>query len=39
MLIEELDQLREVGERSGQPVYLVDNDDVDPSRANGVQQF
>ena len=39
MLVEELDQLGEVGERAGQPVDLVDDDDVDPSRANGVQQL
>jgi hypothetical protein len=29
MGIEELDQLGEVGKRSRQPVYLVDDDDVD----------
>ena len=39
MLVEELNQLGEVGERSGQPVDLVDDDDVDPSRANGIQQL
>ena len=30
MLVEQLDQLGEVGERAGQPVDLVDDDDVDP---------
>ncbi len=29
MGIEELDQFGEVGKRSRQPVYLVDDDDVD----------
>ena len=38
MLVEELDQLGEVGERAGQPVDLVDDDDVNPSSANVVQQ-
>ena len=32
------DDLAEVEERSGQPVDLVDDHDVDPSRANGIQQ-
>jgi len=36
--IEELDQLGEVGKRSRQPVYLVDDDDVDLAGANVVQQ-
>ena len=34
MLVEELDQLGEVGERPGQPVDLVDDDDVDASGPN-----
>ena len=38
MGIEELDQLGEVGKRSRQPVYLVDDDDVDLAGANVVQQ-
>ena len=38
MGVEEFDQLGEVGERAGQPVDLVDNDDVDPSSANVIQQ-
>ena len=38
MLVEELNELGEVGERAGQPVDLVDDDDVDPSRPNGMQQ-
>ena len=29
MGVEQLDQLGEVGQRPGQPVDLVDNDDVD----------
>ena len=31
MGVEHLDQLGEVGERAGQPIDLVDDDDVDPS--------
>ena len=38
MGVEQFDQLGEVGERAGQPVDLVDNDDVNPSSANIVQQ-
>jgi hypothetical protein len=34
MGVEQFDQLGEVGERAGQPVDLVDNDDVDPVSAN-----
>ena len=33
MGVEQLDQLGKVGERAGQPVDLVDNDDVNPSSA------
>ena len=39
MLVEDLDQLGEVGERSGQPVDLVDEDDVDPSRLTASSSF
>ena len=38
MLIEELDQLGEVGQRSGQPVDLVDDDDVDLAGPNVLQE-
>jgi hypothetical protein len=38
MGIEELDQRGEVGKRSRQPVYLVDDDDVDLAGADVVQQ-
>ena len=31
MGVERLDQLGEVGERSGQPIDLINDDDVDPS--------
>ena len=31
MGVERLDQLGEVGERSGQPIDLIDDEDVDPS--------
>jgi hypothetical protein len=36
MSIEELDQLGEVGERTGEPVDLVDDDDVDPALPDGL---
>jgi hypothetical protein len=39
MGVEEFDQLGEVGERARQPVDLVDDDHVDPSRPNVVQQL
>ena len=32
MGVECLDQLGEVGERAGQPIDLIDDDHVDPSR-------
>src|ERR1700730_10709226 len=32
MGVEDLDQLGEIGERAGQPVDLVDHDDIDPAR-------
>src|SRR5215211_7783434 len=32
MLVEDLHQLGEVGERAGEPIDLVDYDDIDPSR-------
>ena len=36
--VEQLDQFGEVGERTGQPVDLVDDDDVDPALPDGVEQ-
>src|SRR5829696_6927707 len=36
--IEELDELCEVGQRSGEPVDLVDHDDIDPPGADGGQE-
>ena len=39
MLVEELNQLGEVGERAGQPVDLVDHDDVDLPSPYIIQQF
>src|SRR5580698_4730986 len=39
MSVEEFDQLGEVGERAGQPVDLVDNDDVDPVSANVIKEL
>ena len=38
MGIEELDQLGEVGQRPRQPVYLVNDDDIDLAGADVVQQ-
>ena len=38
MRIEEFYQLSEVGERAGQPVDLVDDDDVDPVSANVIKE-
>ena len=37
--VEQFDQLGEVGERAGQPIDLVDDDDVDPSRRDVVEQL
>jgi hypothetical protein len=37
--IEGFDQLGEVGERSGQPVDLVDNDDIDPAVVDVLQEL
>jgi len=37
--VEQLDQLGEVGERSRQPVHLVDDDHVDLAGLNILQQF
>ena len=34
MGVEQFDQLREVGQRTRQPVDLIDDDDVDPSGNN-----
>ena len=39
MGVERLDQLGEVGERSGQPIDLINDDDVDPSGLNIDEQF
>ena len=39
MGIERLDQLGEVGERAGQPIDLIDDDHVDPSRLHVDEQF
>ena len=38
MLVEQLDQLGEVGERTGQTVDLVDDDDVDLAGADVFEQ-
>ena len=38
MLVEQLDQLGKVGERTGQAIDLVDDDDVDLAGADIVQQ-
>ena len=38
MLVEQLDELGEVGKRAGEPVDLVDDDDVDPVGPDLVQQ-
>ena len=38
MLIEQLDQLGKIGERAGQAIDLVDDDDVDLAGADIVQQ-
>jgi hypothetical protein len=38
MGIEQFDQFCEVGQRSGQPIDLIDHDDVDLSGSNIVQQ-
>ena len=38
MFVEQFDQLGEVGERAGQPVDFVDDDDVDFSGPDLVQQ-
>ena len=39
MGIECLDQLGEVGERAGQPIDLIDDDHVDPSRLHVGEQL
>ena len=39
MRIEQFDQLGEVGERAGQPVYFVNDDDVDPASANVIEDL
>jgi hypothetical protein len=39
MGIECLDQLGEVGERAGQPVDLIDDDHIDPSRLDVDEQL
>jgi hypothetical protein len=38
MLIEQLDQLGEVGEGTGQPINLVDDDDVNLTRLHRIEQ-
>ena len=38
MLVEQLDQLGEVGERAGQAIDLIDDDDVDLAGPDLVQQ-
>ena len=37
-MVEELDQPGKIGERAGQPVDLVDDDDVDPAGSDIVKQ-
>jgi hypothetical protein len=39
MCVDELDQLGEVGERSGEAVHLVDDDDVDPTSFHVLESF
>ena len=39
MRVEQLDQLGEVGERTGQAIDLIDDDHVDSSRLNVGQQL
>ena len=39
MGVECLDQLGEVGERAGQPIHLIDDDHVDPSRLHVDEQL
>ena len=39
MLVEQLDEPSEVGERSGQAIDLVDDDNVDPALFDVGQQF
>src|ERR1700693_5471158 len=39
MLVKQLYQLGEIGERAGQPVDLVDHDDVDLAATDMVQQL
>ena len=39
MGIECLDQLGEIGQRPGQPIDLIDDDHVDPSRLNIDEQL
>jgi hypothetical protein len=38
MLVEQLHELGEIGQRSGQPVHLVDDDDIDLSATEVAQQ-
>ncbi len=38
MRVERLHQLGEIGERAGQPVDLVDDDDVDPALADAIEE-
>jgi hypothetical protein len=39
MLVEEFHQLGKVGERAGQPVDLIDDDDVDLPAADIIEEF
>jgi hypothetical protein len=39
MGVEQFDRLGKVGERAGQPVDLVDDDDVDPATANVIKEL
>ena len=38
MCVEELNQLGEIGERAGEPVDLVDDDDIDTSFSDAIEQ-
>jgi hypothetical protein len=39
MSIEQFDQFGKIGERSGQPIDLIDDDDVDLAGSDVVQQL
>ena len=38
MGIEDFDELGEIGQRAGEPVYLVDDDDVNALATNVIEQ-